>query len=355
MSSDFYDGDLPFLDRSTLERYGNCPMSARLAETSVKSVGDAANIGEEAHRAISRTIANYLDSYDTGGVMMSASDLQETLGRELRSARADCLSDAWHVMRSSLWRLPNLLETIHPHNILRFDGGTGERSGQLARTIPRVGLATSEIDLLFTPPKEWGATLREIDWKSGRKIYSEANVRDSFQFRLHACLVFESYPEINTLMVQVFNLRPGILTRPVEFRRSDDITLWAEIQQRAGDWYLNHNKPPGDAEARPSRDKCRICECAAMCSVVDRDIADVAADPEAAVRWFIAVHAHLAMVKNILKGHVEVTETDIVTSDGDAFGYLSKPSTPRWSANPVYHVSDIVVGEDEDDDESIGN
>lgn len=327
--------DLPLVDRSTLEAYGNCPMSARLCEESVRSVGDAANVGSQIHDAIGRTIAAYCDAMENGS-MWSVVEFRDELSREMNSVRADYLAEANRIMARSLWSVSELLaKTIHPKNILCHDGGILERSGQMARDLSFCRV-TSEIDLLVSTP--WDDVVREIDWKSGHKEYTPTMVSESFQFRLHATLIFHKYPQINTVQTHVKNLRSGVLTRPVEFHRKHDRTYWSEVQQRAGDWHRFHKMHPKGAEARPSREKCRMCDASARCYEADADIADVASNPRNALRRRMAVAAKLKEVDKLLWAEVDKSGDNIVLDDGTAFGY--KPSKQRKSSNPVHVVQD---------------
>lgn len=364
--------DLPVIDRSTAESYARCPMSARLAETgawcrtceghgrrpedalkdkdkpcpdcrgtgkSQMSTGDAANIGNEIHAPIGRTLEWYCEAGDRGEII-GPQQVADCLRNELSDCRPDVHAAAHEAATISVWRIAKLIAGTNPANILRHDGGLLERSGQLARDLP-FARVTSEVDLLLATP--WPGVVREVDWKSGWRIYTETSVHDAFQFRLHACLIFENYPDIDAVRVEVFNLRTGRMTRPVEFTRNQDEQLWAEVSKAAQAWYENQAKDPKDCEAWPSREKCRICDGAAMCSVVDRDISEVATNPLAVLEYRIAATESLDSIDSLLWGHVERTGKNIVLPNGTAFGY--KTPQQRKSPNPVFESNGNEDGE----------
>lgn len=320
-------------------------MSARLRETSVSSVGRAALVGQEVHDVLSRTITGILGEFEAGRII-GREEILTILNQEMACVRSDCYAEAHKAMRSGLWSIATILEGIHPKNILQYDGGVLEKSGQLARDVGLARIA-SEVDLLVST--QWEDTLLEIDWKSGWLQYTPDKVKDAFQFRLHAPLIFHRYEKIDRLLVKVFNHRTRQLTREVEFHRSEEPILWAEVQQRVGDWWRNHSKPPVEAEARPSLDSCRICDAAAACHVVDRHISETHTDPQAVLEYYIAAQENVAAVRDLLWGFVEATGQDIVTERGDCFGF-DKPKPLRKSPNPLYTLIDVAAEQDKSEE-----
>lgn len=316
--------DLTVVDRSTLERYATCPAQARLCETAVRSVHSIAESGEQAHRAIGQLVASYIDS----GGFLSPSELQEELRVNLRSARPDVQPDVVDSVLRSTYRIVQTLTSTNPLNILRFDGGEAEQSGQLAADIESLGMRyTSEIDLLLATPSK--RVLDEWDWKTGHKHWTVHDIAQSFQFQSHAWLVFQNYPEVEQLNVRVFNTRSGYATWETTFGRDEMRKIEIRIRSAAGEWFQYHEADPKRVPAWPARDKCSLCDAAALCPVVDQDIADVHQKPGEFLDQLCAIKERVKAMEKLAGAYVESTGRDIVSPTGVAFGFNKPPGSSK--------------------------
>lgn len=318
------DQEVVTVDRSTLERYSVCPAQARLIDSGlVLNESSIAAAGQAVHDAFSQTIAAYIDEPD-----MYASELAERAMSALRSARPDVQPEAIAAGRPAVWAWAKMLASHSPANVIRFDGGQGDRSGQLARdhVCGDVTLRiTSELDLLLaTPAKQ---VLREIDYKSGWRRFSIDNVASSFQFGLHAWLVFENYPEVEALEVQVWQTRSNNLTYPVTFDRSRLREIDTRIRSAAGEFVRWRNSKPQDVPTWPAVDKCPTCPAAVLCPA-SLHCGHLSADPGKFIDDMVALKAELDAREELAIAHVKATGKDIVSPSGAAFGY-DKPVKSR--------------------------
>jgi hypothetical protein len=153
---------------------------------------------------------------DARGSTAAAQCRQPTYGKTWNS-RCVTRGPIYSPTPSARFRAPfgqwsQLIYSIHPGNILAFDGGEDiDRSGQLAIDFPDLRTRyTSELDLLYQGDSpEVG---EEVDYKTGWKDWTTEDIRDSFQFQSHAVLALEKYPQWQALRVRVFDARHRRLT-----------------------------------------------------------------------------------------------------------------------------------------------
>lgn len=204
-----------YLDRSTLERYTICPFRGWAVEAGhVQDTSPEAQTGQEVHRVIAEAIGQYA----TAGV-----PLREYLEIEIAKVRADVQPDAIEALQRSIWAIDRLVTGRHPNDVLAYQGGEGDRSGQLAvELLPATRtrgpiIITSEVDLLLAGTT--AVEIEEIDFKSGHTPLTSTTVRDSFQFQMHAVLAFAKFPTLELLHTSVFLTREGWSTPAVTFTR----------------------------------------------------------------------------------------------------------------------------------------
>jgi len=341
MTDLFTEPEMTILDRSTLEAWATCPFAAAGREAGlVTSVGLIARAGEEVHQAIGRTLRSYLDSDG----MLSLSDLVHIAGIEIRSSQPDVQPEAVKAFRASMWAFIRYVTGLHFVNILRFDGGEGKRSGQLAWDVESLGVrVTSEVDLLHATPSK--ALLSEVDWKSGWKCWTAEAVRDSFQFQLHAWLIFNNYPDVEGVQVTIWNLRTNRRAWPVEFERRDLQAINTRMLSAIEQWGRYHGKPLDDVPTWPAREKCPICDTAAICPAADGDIVDLRTDPGHFVDVMHAVECRFNAMKKLAAAYV--TENgDIMSPSGMAFG-PGKPKADRKPPNSLYQTKQETTDDDD--------
>jgi hypothetical protein len=336
------EDDIEFIDidRSTLERYATCPAQARLIESGgVLNDSLLAAAGEAVHQAFGRTISVYMDEPN-----WPVGELAEAAFGELRGARPDIQPEAIAAGRPSVWAWAKLIASIHPNNVLRYDGGEGDRSGQLSHEVPFGALRlrpTSEIDLLLTTHSP--EVVCEIDYKSGWKKYSIDTVAASFQFQMHAWLILNNYPAIQAVQVKVWNCRTNDLSYGVMFDRKR-LNEWdTRIRSALGEWHRYHLTLPQNAPTWPAIEKCAICPAAALCPSAGH-VGDLASDPGGFVDGMVAAAARLEAMEKLAAEHVKATGKDLVSPSGAAFGFDKPIKSRRTKA--LYSIQHQPVDDD---------
>lgn len=325
---------LPTLDRSTLERYATCPaQAAYIASGRVNNNSLAAAAGEEVHRALGETLAEYCAS---GGILKPR-EIRNEAEQHILGCRPDVQPEAIRGLRATLWAWSDYIGRLNPENILRFDGGEKLRpskSGQLAWDMGGV-LITSELDLLHATPSP--ELLREVDYKSGHKVHTAHDVADSFQFTFHAVLVLNNYEKIEALEVCVWNSRINRLTPKVYFSRDDLPKYEARVRSAIAEWYRHQGKAPEACETWPAVERCSACSAASLCHAAGH-AGDVAADPRAFIARLAAAEATADSLRKQASAYVDSTGHDIVTESGLAFG-RSKPAAARKAKATLYQLT----------------
>ena len=337
--SDFFEW-APTADRSTLERYATCPLSARLAEKHIKSAGTMAAVGNEAHDAISATISAYVAAgcADDPAAQhwMSPAEINELLVTNLRHSRPGLQPETLAAFAGT-YRLAEILHPIAPWAILKHDGGQGERCGQMTEDVETslgVVQATSEIDLLAaTQVKE---IVRAIDWKTGWAEWSEGDVENAFQMRMLAWLVLSTFTEADVVESQVYNTRTRRLTYPVRFTRDRMAEYAAQVQEACETWMRYRSAPISAVPAWPTREGCRLCSVAAYCTAGDDDVLDTHRSPETWLKIRGALQARIREIDDNLSAVVHERQEDIVAG-GWAFG-LNKPKQDRRPTCTLYET-----------------
>jgi hypothetical protein len=335
------DEEVVTVDRSTLERYCSCPAQARYIESGrVLNESLLAAAGQAVHDAFKESVESYISEPD-----MPLGELVDRTFGSLRCARPDIQPEAIAAGRASVWAWAKMLTSHSPTNVIKFDGGQGERSGQLAWDLPMgntILRITSELDLLLaTPAKQ---VLREVDYKSGWKRHGIDSIASSFQFGLHAWLVFENYPEVQALEVQVWQTRTNNLTYPVTFDRSRLADLDIRIRSAAGEFVRWRNTKPQDAPTWPALDKCPSCPAAVVCPA-SLHVGELnGLIPGVLVDRMVAVQATLDALEALAIAHVKETGKDLVSPSGAAFGFDKPIKSRRTKA--LYSIQHQPVDDD---------
>lgn len=303
------------LDRSTLERYGLCPHQGHALE-----FGGVENrsLAMESGIAVHEALAYGVDEFAHG----NGFDIDTILGMAL-NARPDIQADVVDAIRPLLWKIQRSLRECHPDDIMRYDGGAGRRTGQIAVDIGNDELLTSELDLLVQAhtPNE----LFETDWKSGHTPWTRLKVGSAFQFQLHAWLVFHEYPDVDLLHVRTALTRLGRFTEWFTFDRKEmDVTNWRidhmlKIRRNAID--------AGGGECWPDTDRCARCAAVGECPEPTVDAKTVAADAVAAVNAVTLLTAKAKAITDTLKSYVEGNGP--IEVDGKLWGVKPTGSTRK--------------------------
>lgn len=329
--ADMPEQNVRVYDRSSLERAATCPFQAAAIEQGrVNNNSMLTAVGQEIHEAISQTLIEHVES----GGKYEPGDLRSLLEQNLMGTRADVQPLALAGARASIYEIAKLIYKLDPTNILAFDGGEDSgKSGQLAIDLEGGSRVTSEVDLLYSGPSP--ELLHEVDWKSGWKHHTASDVFNSFQFNLHALLVFHAYEGINGLEVRVLDTRRAQWTFRVVFRR-EKMGPFKTLLYSAIAAYETEVRSPNPA-TWPAEEKCSMCPAASLCPVSGEDIQEVATDPKGALRKLIAIEAKADAWKKLLAAHVDATGADII--DGDAGFGRQKPASTRKTPVSIYKAA----------------
>lgn len=323
--------ELPILDRTKAENYAHCPAMARFIEAKLVNDGSTlATVGNEVHDAFGEVVRDWISSDG----QLDVSSLVESFDARLRNSRPDVQTDVLNAGRYAGYRWASYVRNINPHDIMRYDGGHGERSGQLAIDYEDLGIRyTSEVDFLCSSPS--AEVLDETDYKSGWKVHTLDDIASSFQFQSHAVLVLTNYPQIDCLRIRVWNVRSGGPTYWVEFPRKRMLE-WETRIRYAADRYLAHRDTlPQAAEAWPSVDKCPWCPAAIVCPAVGRIAIEKLSDPVGVVDELHALDVRADALRKFADVHIAKTGKDIVTPAGIAYG-TNKPKANRKPTRSLY-------------------
>jgi hypothetical protein len=304
------------IDRSQLERWTVCPAQATAIERGlVRDDSLDAESGSAVHLALSRTTDDYVASRGN----LSIDELRDEVMQSVGLSRPDIQPGAIEGIRASAWSWGKFLKSIHHQNILRFDGGDGEKTGQLSWDLPDLQIrVTSEVDLLYAGPSE--KLVHEVDYKSGHKRHGTIDVATSFQFQLHAWLILHNYPDIDAVEIRVWNTRFNNQTYPVLFRRSDLYYFDLRVHEAAALKRQHEKTEFAQAETWPAVERCELCAAAGICPAASRQIAEAAADPARLVDELVAREENIARLRRLASAIVQRTGRDITTPAGNAFG-----------------------------------
>lgn len=328
---DLDDAGLTVLDRSTLERAATCPWQAKAVHDGrCKTVGIAAVAGEEGHKAFGEAIAEWIASAGA----MSKADIINAVECSVNGSRPDVQPEAIKAIQPALWTFASILYSIHPANILAFDGGERVgRSGQFAIDFPDLGFRyTGEGDFLYAGDcPEVG---EYVDWKTGWKCHDSESIRDSFQFQSYAVMILEKYPDWKALRVRVLDTRSRSLSYGVHFQR-DRMHQWkVRIRAAFEAWQLSQQENP---PTWPVLEKCGICPAASICPVADGPFKDLNGDPHDYLVQYMAVASREKAMSEAMAKWVDANGCDIRVGEV-AFG-RNKPKSTRKTPATIYETS----------------
>lgn len=331
------------VDRSTLANYSECPAMGRFIESGeVFNRNRLMDIGNGIHDAFSATISQYLES----GAAMGPSDIREIATNELYASRPDIQPEVISAAERMLWSWSRMIAECSPPAILRYDGGKGDKSGQLARDFEDLNVrVTSEIDFLTaTASRE---VVEETDYKTGHKLHTAESVKADFQFQLHAWLIFDAYPSVKCVRIRVWNTRTNRLTYSVEFTRDDEPQFAARIRSAVTLWLANRNSIPELTETWPESHRCAWCPAAIKCPDANKDVKEVLANPEAAVDRLVSLESTVTELRKALTTAVKQRGADIVSANGQNLFGTEKPKQNRSQTMATYSKS--KKGKESDD------
>lgn len=333
-------------DRSTLERYANCPAQAVMVERRIASNGSQpAQVGSAVHEILSDAVKLRID----GGRPNELRDLIQDLATK---SRPDIQPEVMAACRRT-YPIVDLIcrhengEERNADDIIRHDGGKGAQSGQLAFDIlPATDergpiRMTGELDLLLATESDKEA--RIVDYKSGWKHWTAGDVARSFQFQFYAYLVLANYPSLQRVMVQVFLVRDGTAVSEVAFDRSQMYPIGQRIQSAVKlylFWRGTDNTEIVDAWPEPA--KCAICPASINCRLAHEPEAEFSRNPDAMLAKLVVMTAAKKRIEGYLseivrKGIERVRDPGDIVCGKTAFG-VEKPAKSRAKPCGVYQI-----------------
>lgn len=333
------------VDRSTLERYQTCPAQGSAIERRLCIASSPeADAGQQVHDVVAEATRMAAEAD------MGSADVRQFMDDAIHRCRPDVQPEAVEGLRRSIYALTQHLfyhpngEARHWDDLVRYDGGEGEQSGQLAWDLTehqgRPVRLTCETDLLMACGSDEEFNL--YDYKSGRKFWSATDVQTSFQLGcFYPWMVFVNHPSLQRLHVRVWNTRINQLTGRVTFIRNRDMPGMQGRIEAAVQVYLEHRLRES-APAWPSLEKCAMCDAASECPEAKGPVRDFAADPEAYLRQYVALTASAKQMAKVMAAHVD-KHGDLRFGSGDdavAFGRDKPTKSSRRPSATVYSVED---------------
>ncbi len=322
-------------DRSTLEREADCPAQAMLIEKyNLSTGGEMADIGTECHDILSRACGlrvelatqRQIKEFIDDEAVKSRPDLQPRVIMALRNA-------AWKVSEI-LCRFDNNLERA-PEDLILFDGGKGNQSGQLSAQIYPATESrgpvwvTCEVDLALAMPSP--EEMDVWDYKSGWTHWTAGRVGESFQFQCYSYIIFQNFPELNRINYRVYMTAENSATSIYTFERQFLYPIIKRVE-KAVDLALERRANPASAKPWPSPVKCSICPAARHCADAFKPESDLAIDPDQYLRDYARIRTAADQMEASLTQYVRMTRNgeDLIVDD-IAFG-PNKPKTERTKA-----------------------
>lgn len=267
---------------------------------------------------------------------MTRREMQEVMELALLESRPDVQPDAIDGLRRSMFAITDHIfgydHSIPPNRIHKFDGGEGERNGQISWDIPDLSVRlTSELDLLYETDVE--TVWVNMDWKTGHKIWTAAEAKGSFQFQMHAWLVFKRYKKPQTLITRIWNTRKNVVARDVEFRREDLHQYDCRLRSAVEVWRQYRDTAPEQCPTWPSIEKCTICDAADRCPVSGYSLES----PEECLGVVVALRAQLAAKEKRLTAVADKRGEDI--RFGDACWGRQAPKEVKKAPARLYKVT----------------
>lgn len=347
-----------YLDRTIIESYATCPFQGWARESGlVSSTGPPAESGHEVHRVLCEAIADYVRD----GI-----PLRDYMEAEVRKTRTDVQPSTLWGLRPAMYQIDRFFTSRAPEDVIAFqqpmvdsDGPNAiqelldkEMTGQFAwEVLPAAStrgpiMATSEIDvLLATPSKE---ELHEIDWKSGRKQWMAQDVKDSFQFPFHAWLLFKNFPDLQSVLIQVWMTRLNSRTPVVQFTRKIEEDVEARILESVESrrQAFDSVEKGGNPVCWPDPDKCLLCPALLKCPAANWEAKEVGDDPIAYAQKAQVLQLQFEAMKKKLRAWVD--EKGELRHGTFAFGTdKPKPERKPVAASYVFYTRDAEDAEDE--------
>lgn len=331
---------LHIIDRTSMQLAALCPFKAACYHASKTNVGEAAHVGSEVHAAFGRVTRAYVE---TNGDMY-AGQLKTMLIQELQASRPDLQPMVISAAAASAWSWACYLKDLNPSNILAFDGGEDiGKGGQFACDFKDLDVtATGELDFLHAGPAP--KLLHYIDYKSGQGQHTAQSVANDFQFQTYSLLALENFPDVDAIEVSVWNTRTNRRTYPVVFDRERDLPrLNARVRMAIQSHCQNVTPFDIDDPANlppqwPTAEKCQGCDAAYLCPVAGQPIADVAKDPVAALRQYIALDQKIDALSKALTAYADKSGNDI--QDGSVRYGRNKPRSDKKPAASLYTLKE---------------
>ena len=334
--------NLPVIDRSTLEAWQSCPFSGYARDHRlVLNESAAADAGNESHNAISRAVTMFSD-----GLIPKLSDFVAEMQYAAEQSRTDVADVAAGGVKGAMWPLARHImyapsgDPRSPLDILRHDGGTGEKSGQLAWEFEDEKhdkvMLTCRVDLLLATASEEEVELN--DWKSGFATWSADDVASSFQFGVfYPTLVLLNYPGANAVRVRIWNTRFGAFCSPFVFTRR--IHMPAAMRKISAAMSLRakyFEAIPESVPTWPDPLKCSMCPAVTGCPRI-KPITAAGIDtlePGAMLESLVVLEEATAVIRKRLDGVAKACGGDFV--HGRLSYGISKPKAMKTPARDPY-------------------
>lgn len=239
-----------YIDRSDLEAVATCPQQGRLRKQ---------HEGEfETHDVLPEagTIVHAIAEEAIKFCEESLQDAADMIAEELPKARPDLQPEVLRAGRN----LANELRRFGSNRVLLCEQQltrsimplTAQRGELLVTTAPDLVLATAKAD-----------TIVVLDYKTGYKKRTNAEVKDAFQTATLAWCLLGKYPDVQTIHFWYLETRLSARAYAKIERERDEVNIQARIFEAARLYF------DGRSDAWPEHSKCSMCPVLCFCKYAE--------------------------------------------------------------------------------------
>lgn len=295
------------LDRSTLERYAECPFKAQCDKDDPQDAGELAKSGVAVHKIIEESLKEWQQNPET-----PPSDYFE---QEIVKCRPDLQPEIIRAAR-------HVLDAIKGIQLDRIMGIEEQIDYQLPGFIKdRPVKITQALDLLMVGSTKTVLIVR--DWKTGYRKLNNQQAKDSFQAQHGSFILFKKYPEVETIHWFYEETRWGDQAY-ARFDRNNTIGIGSVTQEQAIEARIMQSVflwAEDSKVAWPDDAKCEWCYWTAKCPHATKRAYDIASDPKGFVDQMTVLSAIVSKMDDDGKEFIKSGKASVlVGSSGMEFG-----------------------------------
>jgi len=278
-------GEPIIVDRTRLQQYATCPFQAWSGKDEADILRD---VGKETHRLTEECIKTGLDN------QTQPEDMADWFVNELPKVRPDIQPQVIRAVRN----IADSLLKLRPHRIIGVEEQIDWPS-DMCSLDGRQFILTICLDLLIAGRE----SLIVTDWKSGFKKRTNQETVDDFQCQVAAFILWQMYPDINTIHWFFDEMFWGTKSY-ARFERNASIIhpdLTTEMQFKGRIFEALRLWQEDCRQAWPEEKKCAWCDSVLDCPHANAGVRRIATNPRKFIDRMTAMQAQLDRYKRIAK------------------------------------------------------